>query len=143
MYTGSEVGWYATITVAPNSPKARSQVSSSPAQIPCVAKAKLTRRNTAPGGWPSVAATSSSTGSTPANAERAAMMRNGAATNASASTMPRKESVSAPPVSWPSGLAYPSRNSSRIPLASGGSASGNCTTKPSSAMPRPGTRASK
>src|SRR5712672_1004030 len=43
-----------------------------------------------------VAATSSSTGSTEAKAERAATIRKGAATKVSASTMRVKESVSAP-----------------------------------------------
>ena len=43
-------GWYATITVAPNSPNARSQVSNRPAAMPRAASARLTRRNTAPGG---------------------------------------------------------------------------------------------
>ena len=45
-------------------------------------------RRRLPGGGLGVAATSSSTGSTAAKAERAAMMRKGAATKASASTMP-------------------------------------------------------
>ena len=40
-----------------------------------------------------------------AKADRAAMIRKGAATKVSASTMPMKESVSAPCVSRPSGLA--------------------------------------
>ncbi len=62
------------------------------------------RAGTRDGRRPSVAATPSSTGSTAAKPERAAMIRNGAATKTCGSTMPANESVSAPLSSRPSGV---------------------------------------
>ena len=41
-----------------------------------------------------------------------------------------------PPNKLAKGLYGPSRNSSNTPLTSGGSANGNCTTKPKSAIRR-------
>ena len=107
-----------------------------PARTPRPALGSATRsaREAAP--CPSVAATSSSAGSTAANDARAATTRNGAATKICASTIPVMSSVSVPPNSWPKGPYGPTRKTSRMPLISGGSASGNCTSTPSTVATR-------
>ena len=61
---------------------------SSPARIPGAAMRIDTSQNRLAGLRPREAASSSSAGSTPANAVLAAMMRNGPATNVCASTTP-------------------------------------------------------
>ena len=109
MKTGSVYGWYASSTVAPYSPMARSQVISSPARMPGAATRRLTRQNRASGRCPRVAARSSSAGSMAANAERAAMMRNGEATKVWARTTPITESVRPPLKNWPTVVYGPTR----------------------------------
>ena len=68
----------------------------SPAWMPAAATRRLTSQNRARGRCPRVAARSSSAGSMAAKAERAATIRNGAATKVCAMTTPMTESVSAP-----------------------------------------------
>jgi len=111
------------MTVAPNSPKPRSQASNSPERVAGQASGKLILRNVADRPCPSVAATPSSTGSTAEKADRAATIRNGAATKIWASTIPANESVRPPPVRRPSGERCPSRN--RISTPDG--RTGNCS----------------
>ena len=78
----------ATISVAPNSPKARAKASSTPARMPRQASGKVTRKNTATLPRPSTRAACSSCMSTPSNAARADLQTNGKATIAAAITAP-------------------------------------------------------
>jgi acetylornithine deacetylase/succinyl-diaminopimelate desuccinylase-like protein len=72
--------------------------------MPGAATRRLTSQNRASGRCPRVAARSSSAGSTAANADRAAMIRNGEATNVCASTTPVTVSVRLPPKNSPIGV---------------------------------------
>ena len=72
--------------------------------MPGSAAGTATRLKRARRPWPSEAATSSSAGSTAAKAARAAMIRNGAATNVCASTIPMRVSVSVPSNSRPAAV---------------------------------------
>ncbi len=142
MKTGNDVGWYASSTVAPYSPKARSQESSNPARIPPAASGSATRKKRAKGRWPRVAATSSKPGSSVANVERAAMIRKGAATNVWARTTPTSESVRRRSKKRPRVLYGPTRKMSRIPPINGGTANGNWTAAPTTPAIRLRDRAS-
>ena len=78
----------ATISVAPNSPSARANASSTPARMPRVASGSVTRKKTATGARPSTLAASSTCASTDSNAARADLQTNGKATIAAAITAP-------------------------------------------------------
>jgi hypothetical protein len=75
-----------------------------PARIPVAALRRSTRKKRDSGRCPRVAARSPSAGSTVANAERAAITRNGADTKDWAITTPGSDSVNRPPKNCPMGV---------------------------------------
>ena len=80
-----------------------------PARIPGAARGTATRQNRESSECPSVAAMSRLAGSTAPKAARAATIRNGAAQNVWASTMPMIEFVRCPSKSRPRKVYGPTR----------------------------------
>ena len=88
----------AKVTVAPNSPRARAQASTTPARKAGAIIGIVTRRNTVKRDAPSDAAAVSKRRSTPLNAPSTVSTRNGIATNVLATTTPHVENGSRNPV---------------------------------------------
>ncbi|MNQ93372.1 hypothetical protein D3C85_1088350 [compost metagenome] len=87
----------AIISVAPNSPSARANASSTPAAMPRAAKGRVTRKNTPASPTPSTRAAFSSWLSTFSNAARADLNTSGNATTDAAITAPCQVKTSSMP----------------------------------------------
>ena len=128
----------AKVMVAPNSPSARAQPVAAPASRPGAASGTSTERKARAGDARRVAAASRYLRSTSVKPARAAPMKNGAATNAWATTTPSvvKGSVMPrAPRAWPASPFRPKAVSSATPATVGGSTIGRSMNASRSALP--------
>src|ERR1039457_1483004 len=130
----------ASISVAPNSPRARENERIVPASTPGQASGSATERNTRHSEAPSVRAASRKRESTCSRAARAVRYISGNATTDAAITVAGHEKTTVAPSfssSFPGGPLRPNKSSRKNPTTVGGSTSGSRQTPSTSAIAGP------